>query len=383
VKSLVFVDGEEPVMVLCAGDRRVAADELGLRAASATEARAATGFAIGGIPPLGHDRDLRTIVDGSLRRYETVWCAAGTPHAVFEIETSALIDALAQATEIDVAHPPPRGTADWSIGRYEHVATGLLPAAQLVVDRAAPRPGEHVLDIGCGTGSAALLAAECGARVAGVDPAERLLDIGRGQAEARKLQVAFMRGTAEALPLADETVDVTVSAFGVVFATDPAAAARELARVTAPGGRLVFSAWIPSGAIFDVMTLRAEALAAAAGAPLPPPMSWHDPAALGRLLGPYGFAVDLEEHELAFSARSAGEFLDAELRDHPIWIRALQELKRHGDLTATRRRALAVLEGANEEADAFRVTSRYVIVSARLDDGAIAKRRTNERPERH
>jgi prolyl-tRNA editing enzyme YbaK/EbsC (Cys-tRNA(Pro) deacylase) len=102
VKSLVFVRDQAAVMVLCAGDRRVDAKRLGLRAASAEHARGATGFAIGGIPPLGHDRDLETLVDASLRRFETVWCAAGTPHAVFEVGTEALIGAIEQATILDV-----------------------------------------------------------------------------------------------------------------------------------------------------------------------------------------------------------------------------------------------------------------------------------------
>ena len=103
VKSLVFIRGEEPVMVLCAGDRRVAAKRLGLRAASAEEARAGTGFAIGGIPPLGHDRPLETLIDSSLRRFDTVWCAAGTPHAVFEAPTDRLISAIPDGTVLDVA----------------------------------------------------------------------------------------------------------------------------------------------------------------------------------------------------------------------------------------------------------------------------------------
>jgi prolyl-tRNA editing enzyme YbaK/EbsC (Cys-tRNA(Pro) deacylase) len=103
VKSLVFVRGAEPVIVLCAGDRRVASDRLGLRAASAEEARAGTGFAIGGIPPLGHDRPLETLIDESLRRFDTVWCAAGTPHAVFAVDTNALIGAIPGATVLDVA----------------------------------------------------------------------------------------------------------------------------------------------------------------------------------------------------------------------------------------------------------------------------------------
>ena len=82
-------------MVLCAGDRRV--ERVDGRPATADEARAATGFAIGGIPPLGHDADLPTIVDESLQRFERVWCAAGTPHAVFETGVAELLGALPNA----------------------------------------------------------------------------------------------------------------------------------------------------------------------------------------------------------------------------------------------------------------------------------------------
>jgi prolyl-tRNA editing enzyme YbaK/EbsC (Cys-tRNA(Pro) deacylase) len=103
VKSLVFMRGEEPVIVLCAGDRRVASKRLGLHVATADEARAGTGFAIGGIPPLGHDRPLETLIDSSLRRYDTVWCGAGSPHAVFEAGTEQLIAAIPDSTVVDVA----------------------------------------------------------------------------------------------------------------------------------------------------------------------------------------------------------------------------------------------------------------------------------------
>ena len=97
VKSLVFMRDDAPVLALCAGDRRVDAEALGLRAATADEARAATGFAIGGIPPLGHERDLPTVVDESLLRFDTVWCAAGTPNAVFSVATAALVAAIPDA----------------------------------------------------------------------------------------------------------------------------------------------------------------------------------------------------------------------------------------------------------------------------------------------
>jgi prolyl-tRNA editing enzyme YbaK/EbsC (Cys-tRNA(Pro) deacylase) len=94
VKSLVFLRDGEPVMCLWAGDRQVPTDELGLSRADASTVREATGFAVGGVPPLGHDRPLPTIVDESLRRFPTVWCAAGTPHAVFEVETERLFAAV-------------------------------------------------------------------------------------------------------------------------------------------------------------------------------------------------------------------------------------------------------------------------------------------------
>jgi prolyl-tRNA editing enzyme YbaK/EbsC (Cys-tRNA(Pro) deacylase) len=103
VKSLVFLRGGEPLMVLCAGDRRVATDRLELTAAGADRVRAATGFSIGGIPPLGHATPLPTLVDESLRRFATVWAAAGTPHDVFEVDTEALIAAIPDARVVAVS----------------------------------------------------------------------------------------------------------------------------------------------------------------------------------------------------------------------------------------------------------------------------------------
>jgi prolyl-tRNA editing enzyme YbaK/EbsC (Cys-tRNA(Pro) deacylase) len=104
VKSLVFMDGAGAVLCLCAGDRRVDTAKLGdsVRQAKPDEVREATGFAVGGVPPLGHDRPVPTVVDESLHRFETLWCAGGTPHAVFPVETERLIAALPEAQVRDV-----------------------------------------------------------------------------------------------------------------------------------------------------------------------------------------------------------------------------------------------------------------------------------------
>jgi prolyl-tRNA editing enzyme YbaK/EbsC (Cys-tRNA(Pro) deacylase) len=105
VKSLVFVDGEGPLLCLCAGDRRVNTTKLGpdVRQASGREVRDAAGFAIGGVPPLGHDEPIRTVIDASLRRFDTVWCAGGTPNAVFPVATEALIAAIPGADVRDIS----------------------------------------------------------------------------------------------------------------------------------------------------------------------------------------------------------------------------------------------------------------------------------------
>ena len=104
VKSLVFTGPDGPLLCLCAGDRRVDVGKLGdgVRPARADAVREATGFAIGGVPPLGHDRPLPTVVDESLHRFPLLWCAAGTPHAVFSVATERLLAALPDATVADV-----------------------------------------------------------------------------------------------------------------------------------------------------------------------------------------------------------------------------------------------------------------------------------------
>lgn len=97
VKSLVFLCDGEPVLALTSGSRRVDTGLLGevlggaITRADADAVRRATGYAIGGTPPFGHDRSLRTVVDIALMQHERVWAAAGTPDTVFEIPSTELL----------------------------------------------------------------------------------------------------------------------------------------------------------------------------------------------------------------------------------------------------------------------------------------------------
>jgi SAM-dependent methyltransferase len=255
-------------------------------------------------------------------------------------------------------------TFDWGLGHYELTAARLAPAARLVVERAAPAAGERVVDVGCGTGSASLLAAERGAEVTGVDPAPRLLDVARREAAARGLDATFAPGEAAALPLEDGEADVVLSVFGVIFAPDPGAATAEIARVSAPGGRIVLSAWIPSGAIHEAVGAAAEAVRNALGAPAgPPPFPWHERAALAELFVPHGFEVTVDEERMAFTAASPQAYLD-EQADHPLAVAGQAVLAPRGENDALRERMLAIYEAANEDPDAFQVSSRYVVATA-------------------
>jgi SAM-dependent methyltransferase len=256
-------------------------------------------------------------------------------------------------------------TMDWSLGRYEVTAAQLEPAARVIVEHAAPAAGERVVDVGCGTGTAALLAAERGARVTGVDPAPRLLEVAREQAAARGLDATFALGDAAALPLADGEADAALSAFGVIFAPDPGAAAAELARVTAPGSRIVLSAWNPAGAVHRAVRVAGEAVRNALGAPPgPPPFPWHERDALAELFAPHGFEVAVEEERLAFTASSPEAYVDQQAV-HPLAVAGQAVLGPRGESEAMRARMIAIYEAANENPEAFRVTSTYVVATAR------------------
>jgi SAM-dependent methyltransferase len=254
---------------------------------------------------------------------------------------------------------------DWGQGHYESTAAQLLPVARKVVDRARPAPGENVVDVGCGTGNAALLAAERGAQVTGVDPAERLLEVARADAEARGLEATFVKGDAASIPLDDGTMDLVLSVFGVIFAPDPKAAGDELARVCAPGGRIVLSAWIPYGAISASVREARETISAALGTPPgPPPFPWHEQDALEGLFGPHGFEVSLREETQSFGGPSLSDYIHGEFQNHPMWVAGRAVLEPRGELEPLLARTMAIFEEANEADDGFSVTSRYVIATA-------------------
>jgi SAM-dependent methyltransferase len=251
---------------------------------------------------------------------------------------------------------------DWGEGRYEAIAEHVLPAATVMVDIADPIRGETVVDVGCGTGNAALLAARRGARVIGVDPAERLLEVAAAAATKRDLDAEFVVGEAASMPVETAEADLVMSAFGAIFAPDPAAAAAEMTRVLRPGGRIVIAAWVPDGAISRAVRITREAIAEVLGEPPPAPrFGWHEQEALSGLFAPHGLEVTTSEHRISFTADSAWEFVTREERNHPLAVAAQNVVAGAGRGEELRRKLVELYEETNEDPDAFRVTSGYVV----------------------
>jgi SAM-dependent methyltransferase len=247
--------------------------------------------------------------------------------------------------------------ADWGIGEYELTAERLEPAAEVAVAAVDPRPGERVLDVACGTGNAALIAARAGAEAVGIDAAPRLIEVARERALQAGIAASFEVADALAVPCEDGAFDAAVSVFGVIFADAPQAA-RELLRVVRPGGRIVVTTWTTDGATPKVMAALMEIL----GAP-PPTARWSDPQFVSDLFA--GHEVTVGEAALAFTAASPEAYVAEQAEHHPMWLMGaprLEELGRRDEALATTTRIFAE---ENEDPAAFRTTSRYHVFTIR------------------
>jgi SAM-dependent methyltransferase len=159
----------------------------------------------------------------------------------------------------------------------------MRPAANLV-KFAGVAAGQHVLDVGCGTGVVAVTAARLGAHVTGLDLTPELLQRARQNSQIAEVNIEWREGDAENLPFADGAFDVVLSQFGHIFAPRPALALSEMLRVLKPGGTIAFSTWPP-----DRMIGRSFILTARYMPPPPagvaPPVQWGDQAIVRERFG--------------------------------------------------------------------------------------------------
>ena len=166
----------------------------------------------------------------------------------------------------------------WEKGDFTRIAAAMRQSGESLVRKIGVTPGIKVLDVGCGDGTTALPAAQIGANVLGVDIARNLVAAGNRRANELGLgNCTILHGDAANLhPLTDGTFDLSVSIFGAMFAPKPESVARELVRVTKPGGRIVMGNWIPGDP-----TLVAQILKISSAYTPPPPEGFVSPMLWG------------------------------------------------------------------------------------------------------
>ncbi len=175
---------------------------------------------------------------------------------------------------MDVPMSPNR--ALWEKGDFTRLAATMRESGEQLVKTLGIERGMRVLDLGCGDGTTALPEAKLGAEVLGVDIAANLVEAGNRRArEAGLPNVKFQHGDACSLDLPDRTFDRVVSIFGAMFAPKPFDVAREMVRVTKPGGVITMGNWIPGDPTLVAQVLRVSS----AHTPAPPegfisPMTW-------------------------------------------------------------------------------------------------------------
>jgi ubiquinone/menaquinone biosynthesis C-methylase UbiE len=197
-----------------------------------------------------------------------------------------------------------RQSVMWGTGPYQRITETIHDIHERVVERLAPGPGDAWLDLATGTGAVAERAAAAGAAVTGLDLAPVLIETANGRAAELGLEIDYTVGDVERLPFADASFDKVSSTCGIMFSPDHEAAARELARVTRPGGRIALANWTPTGGLARMFSVMAPYL------PAPPPSSpfdWGDEGRVRELLGD-AFELQLEEHVSTLRVPSGEEY---------------------------------------------------------------------------
>lgn len=247
----------------------------------------------------------------------------------------------------------------WGSGPFERIEAIIADMHERVVQRLRPQPGERWLDVGCGTGGVAALAARAGADVTGIDLAPALVETARGRAAADGIPCRYEVGDAEQLPYEDASFDVVASTVGAMFAPDQGAVASEFARVLRPGGRLAFTAWRPEGGGGDLFRLLAP-FQPPPPEGVPSPLEWGREEHVRALLGD-AFALEIEEHDSPYTPASGEEAWELFATAFGP-LRTLVDALPPERVDELRRVFVAYHEEQRGDDGAIRVSRRYLLV---------------------
>jgi len=238
----------------------------------------------------------------------------------------------------------------WARGDYAAIARNMFwEVGERIVRSVRVQPGERVLDVACGTGNAAIRAASAGGRVVGVDLAPELFAPGRALAAEAGVEVEWVEGDAESLPLQDVSFDVVLSTFGCMFAPRHELAASELARVLRPGGRLGVCSWTPQSSIAALMRAMFAHLPPGPDGGQPPPL-WGDEEHERSLFAASGIDLRCRRRSVEFRFDSVEDALRIYETKWGPFIEARETLQPEGRWRALRDDLADVLDARNTSA---------------------------------
>ena len=201
-----------------------------------------------------------------------------------------------------------RQHAAWSSGDYALVGTTLQIVGESLCEALDLRAGQKVLDVAAGNGNVSLAAARRWCDVTASDYVPELLNRARERAEGERLPLTCEEADAEDLPYDDDSYDVVVSTFGVMFTPDQDTAAAELARVCRSGGKIGLANWTPEGFIGQLFKTIGKHLPPPQGASSP--ARWGTRAAITEWFGTSASSIDVESRNFTFRYRSPEHWLD-------------------------------------------------------------------------
>lgn len=244
----------------------------------------------------------------------------------------------------------------WELGDFTRIADAMRESGEDLVRQAGIAPGMKVLDLGCGDGTTAIPAAKLGAKVTGVDIAANLVAAGNRRAAQAGLAQSchFLEGDACDLgSIENKSFDLVISMFGAMFAPRPFDVAREMVRVTKPGGRVIMGNWIP-----NEPTLVAQVLKASAEYLPPPPegyvspMTWGSTPHILERFGAAGIAdeaIRWERESYVFDFKGTpAEFADTFRRYYGPTIRAFEGAAHQGRADELHARLVKLFESQNQ-----------------------------------
>jgi len=186
----------------------------------------------------------------------------------------------------------------WMAGDYDRFSRYIESGARDFYERLQVAPGSRLLDVGCGSGQLALMAAKDGLDVTGVDIASNWVVRARARAQAEGLRARFEDADAEALPFEAASFDVVASLLGAMFAPQPDLVAKQLLRVCVSGGTIAMANWTPQGFIGQMFKTVSKFIAPSG---MPSPVLWGDEATVRERLGKGLSDLHLARHHYTLS----------------------------------------------------------------------------------